>query len=202
MMSIRVSGLLAVVLGTATQIFGACGDDPSNLMRFSNCGLDSDISGWTLVAGDLLVHHPTEGYSELGAAYAEPTYYQQLNRSEFRVDGPCVTVQNFTEYDFGAFMKAFGQMMCSVSLFEYTDASCGSWVAGCGGPSHSSSGSWVLVDNQCTTGSTTQSGRLHVYCQDESSFQAVLDDAFIMLAPFFADGFEGGTTSAWSVTVP
>ena len=39
-------------------------------------------------------------------------------------------------------------------------------------------------------------------CLDPSSFQAVLDDAFIKVAPFFADGFESGNTSAWSSAVP
>ena len=199
--SIRVFGPFVVILAMATQIFGACGDDPFNLLRFNNCGFDTSISGWTLVTGGLLDHDPAEGYSELGAAYIELAYYPLNNRYEARFQGPCVPLQNLTEYDFGAHMKAFGGMTCGVSLVEYSGASCTGFVHGCGGPAQSSDGSWVLVDRRCTTASTAQYGRLDFMCWDASSFQLVLDDAFVKVAPFFADGFESGSTSAWSVIV-
>ena len=200
--SVRGFGPFVMILAMATQIFGACGDDPSNLLRFSNCGFDSSTSGWTLANEDVLDHDPAEGYSELGAALIELTFYPPNNRYEARFQGPCVPLRNLTEYDSGAHMKAFGGMTCGVTLVEYSGASCTTFVHGCGGLVQSSDGSWVLVDRRCTTASTAQSGRLDFTCWDASSFQAVLDDAFIKVAPFFADGFESGSTSAWSVIVP
>ena len=203
-MSVRESLLLVVLVGGAFQAFGACGDDPANLMQFSNCGFDLNTSGWTLIDGDLFVQHPGEGYSELGAAYVDPKYYDVLTRYEFQLDGPCVSVLKFTEYEIGGYGKSFGNMTCFVSLFEYSGASCTGWLAGCGGPGHTSFGGWTLVENSCTTTATTQSARLHFYCQNSSLFQALLDDAFIVkyVPPIFEDDFENGNTLAWTATVP
>lgn len=202
-MKMRSSCIFALVFGVAFNTFGACGDDPSNLLRFSNCGFDLDTSGWALVRGDLFVQHPGEGYSEAGAGYVDPTYYPSITRYEFELDGPCVPVLNFTEYDIGAYVKSFGAVSCGVSLFEYSGATCTGWVTGCGGPIIDSSGNWVLVENQCTTSPTTQSARLHFNCWNASFYQALLDDAFIVQnVTIFADGFESGNTWEWSSTMP
>jgi len=94
-MKMRSSCLFALIFGVAFSTFGACGDNPFNLLRYSNCGFDLDTSGWALVRGDLFVQHPGEGYSEAGAGYVEPTYYPSITRYEFELDGPCVPVLNF-----------------------------------------------------------------------------------------------------------
>jgi len=204
-MKMRVACLFAVVLGVAFQTFGACGDNPINLLRLSNCGFDVDISGWTLVRGDLFVHHPIEGYSDPGAGYIEPTYYAILQRAEFELDSPCVQVANFTEYYFGAYVKAaVGAVTCGVFLFEYSDTTCGNWLSGIGGSPTTSYGDWVRMESQLTTSPITQSARIRFWCQDVSVFQALIDDAFIQNIPLdiFADGFESGDTTAWSNTVP
>ena len=202
-MRVRVLGVSALVFCMASVVFGACGDNPVNLMRFSNCGFDVDTSGWTLVIGDLLVHHPNEGYWEPGAAYVEPVYYPQLPRYDLELNSPCVSVANFTEYHIGAYVKALGEMTCGVSLFEYSDTNCNNWLSGSGSSLFTSFGDWVLVENRHTTGSTTQGARLRFWCNDASAFQALLDDAFIVPGGvIFVDGFESGSTAAWSVTAP
>ena len=193
--------MLAVALCLSFHVFAACGDDPTNLLRFSNCGFDVNTSGWTLVRGDLFVHHPSEGYWEPGAGYVEPTYYPPITRYEFELDGPCVPVINFTEYRIGAYVKGLGPMSCAVSLFEYSDTSCNNWLTGSGAPIFNSSGDWVLVDNRNTTSPTTQGARLHFYCQNPSSFLGLLDDAFMVPGDvIFADSFDSGSTAAWDST--
>jgi len=191
----RTLALAVVAVGAAAAPALAC-DDPANLVP--NCGFDTDLAGWTFSA-DSADHFPGDGASAPGCV--------EVNRHDpsmtFEVYTACVEVEPSTTYKLAIAARVVsgpGPDGCVLALREYSSTDCNGFLDEPFLPLLFGS-VWRPILWSRTTGATTQSAVLRLACNAATDFTVHVDDGEVVPA-VFADGFEAGTTTAWSVTVP
>lgn len=191
----RALALAALGATAAATPAPAC-DDPANLVP--NCGFDTDLAGWTFSA-DSTAHVPGDGVSAPGSAEVD----RHDGTQAFEVFSACLDVDPSTTYKLAIAARVVagpGPDGCVVSFVEHSSADCNSFVAEPFIPVLFGT-SWQRFLWSRTTSATTQSARLRLACNGAADFTVRVDDGEVVPA-VFADGFEAGNTTAWSVTVP
>lgn len=187
--------LMAFGPGASPAAAAPC-DTPDNLVP--NCGFDVDLSGWTFT-GDSAVHVPADGAGAPGCVAVDR--HDGVNAIE--VFSSCFLVAPSTTYKVALAARVAsgpGPDGCFMALVEYSDASCGTYVAE---PSQDVTfgPSWRLLLWSRTTAAATHSALLKLACNAAADFVARFDDGEVVPA-VFADGFEAGNAGAWSSVVP
>lgn len=190
----RTLAIAAVTVSACAAPVLAC-DDPANLVP--NCSFDTDLSEWTFSA-DATAHVPGDGVTAPGCAEVD----RHDPSMTFEVFTACVEVDPSTTYKLAIAARVVsgpGPDGCVVSFVEYSGTGCSGFVAEPVLPVLFGA-SWHPILWSRTTGATTQTAVLRLACNAENDFTVHVDDGEVLPA-VFADGFEAGDTTAWSLTV-
>lgn len=189
--------MMAVTSGVASAV--DC-TQPGNLVP--NCGFVTDLSFWFFTADSAT--WVLNGASSPGAAV--------LNRHDgigaIEAIGACFPVSSSTTYDLGAsFLLSSGVVTtsCTLDVWMYTDTTCNSSDSDVSFGFIPNSG-WTEVTDTLTPASGINSAVLRMACFSDSEFVLHVDD-FLFASGFldpeiFANGFESGNLSAWSLAIP
>ena len=176
--SIRILSFVLVGLWMIATCAGAqvC-SDPANLT--TNCGFDSDNSGWTVLAPSGLAWDPSGNQGPGSALGLGGTGGMEYTFRMYQCIGP---VTASTNYGFGAVVQEVvpGTIAgCDVTIEEYSDGTCTTLVAGGAFAAVSSFNGWTDITNTTfTTTATTQSVRLEVHCAAMVDFDVLVDDVY------------------------
>lgn len=172
-LSFVVVGLLTLTTGVGAQV---C-TDPANLT--TNCGFDTDNSGWTVEMPSGLGWDPAGNQGPGSALGLGGTGGMGYTFSMYQCIGP---VTASTDYGFGAVVQ---QMVagtidgCDVTVSEFSDGACTTSVAGGAFGAVSSFNAWTDITNTSfTTSAVSQSVRLSVHCVSMVDFSVLVDDVY------------------------
>lgn len=165
--------LLTMATGAGAQVCS----DPANLS--TNCGFDTDASGWTVQNPSSLGWNPA-GNQGPGSAFG---FGGTLGMGyEFEMYQCIAPVTASTGYGFGAVIQEVAPGTvdgCSVFVSEFSDGACTSAAAGGGFGAVSSFSGWTDITNTTfSTAGTTQSVRLTVSCTGMVDFDVLVDDVY------------------------
>lgn len=169
----------------------------SNLVP--NCDFAVDLSEWDFT-GDSELHVSTDGHFAPGCAAVD----RHDGVGSMEAFTACLDVEPSTDYVVGGSARVASGAVptaCLLSVIHYSDADCSVYVAE---PFNDIpvSASWAEFSRIHGMGATTESAKVRFVCTHASvDFVMRLDD-FWFANVIFDDGFEGGDTDAWSVTVP
>lgn len=153
-----------------------CSDDVSNLLNDSNCGFDSNLTGWILnLPQDSFVHVPGDGDPELGCGEID------LLTNPWRLSSACVPVTGSETYDYGARFRQEtpSTVFCSVELHRFSDAACTTSIVSNGSGSFTPSATWTNRSHSSTVESGAQSARLVLVCSSFGSPVVRFDNGYI-----------------------
>ncbi len=170
---LAVVGLLTLASGVGAQICS----DPANLT--TNCGFDTDASGWTVQMPSGLAWDPTGNQGPGSALGLGGTGGMGYTFTMNQCIGP---VTASTDYGFGAVVQEVvaGTIDgCDVNVEEFSDGVCATPILGGGFGAVSSFNGWTDITNTTfTTTATTQSVLLNVHCASMVDFDVLVDDVY------------------------
>lgn len=191
--SIRLlSFLVVVLLILATGVSAQVCSDPANLT--TNCGFDTDNSGWTVQMPSGLAWDPLGNQGPGSALGLGGTGGMGYNFEMYQCIG---SVAALTDYGFGAVVQevvAGTVDGCGVLVEEFSDGSCATPIVGGDLGAVSSFNGWTDIANTTfTSAATTQSVRMSVDCQSMGPFSVLVDDVYFgtgLLVPVELSGFK------------
>jgi hypothetical protein len=151
--------------------------DPANLT--TNCGFDTDNSGWTVQIPSGLAWDAAGNQGPGSALGIGGTGGMGYNFTMYQCVG---SVAASTNYGFGAVVQEVTLETvngCGVLIEEFSDGACTTPISGGDFGAVSSFSGWTDITNtSLMTAATTQSVRLTVDCQSMGPFSVLVDDVY------------------------